>query len=80
MPRKSPKLILATERAAEARRIVARQEQLIAVLKATGQPTLEAEQTLQLYMSALKVLEGHERKLQAERRAKRRETKKHKPE
>lgn len=73
-------MILAAERAAEARRIVARQEQLIAVLKASGQPTLEAEQTLQLYTSALKVLEGQEHKLREQRRAKRRETKKPKPE
>ena len=80
MPRKSPKLILAAGRAAEARRIVARQEQFIAGLKASGQPTREAEQTLQLYMSALKTLEGHEQKLREERLAKRRETKKRKPE
>jgi hypothetical protein len=80
MPRKSPKLILAAERAAEARRIVARQERLIAGLRASGQPTLEAEQSLRLYMSALKTLEGHEQKLREERRAKRRETKKRKPE
>jgi hypothetical protein len=80
MPRKSPRLILAAERAAEARRIVARQEQLIAGLRASGQSTLEAEQNLQLYMSALKTLEGHEQKLRDERRAKRRETKNRKPE
>ena len=70
MPRKNPKLVLAAGRAAEARRIVAGQQLLIETLKASGQPTLEAERSLQLYVSALGVLEGHERRLREERRAK----------
>ena len=78
MPRRSPELILAAARAAEARRIVARQGQLIEGLKASGKPTREAEQALQLFVSALKVLEGHEHKLRDERRAKRRQSKKRK--
>jgi hypothetical protein len=53
MPRRSPKLILAAERAAEARRIVARQEQLIAGLKAAGRPTEEAELYLKAYIKRL---------------------------
>jgi hypothetical protein len=43
MPRKQPKLILATYRAAEARRIVANQRGLIAMLKAKGESTIDAE-------------------------------------
>ncbi len=70
MPRKNPKLVLATSRAAEARRIVAGQLLLIETLKASGQPTFEAERSLQLYVSALGALEGHERRLREERRAK----------
>ncbi|SRR5271167_4206377 len=70
MPRKNPKLVLAAGRAAEARRIVAGQQLLIETLKASGQPTLEAERSLQLYVSALGALEGHERRLREERRAK----------
>jgi hypothetical protein len=70
MPRKNPKLVLAASRAAEARRIVAGQQLLIETLKASAQPTLEAERSLQLYVSALGVLEAHERRLREERRAK----------
>jgi hypothetical protein len=80
MPKRSPKLILAAERAAEVRRIVARQEQLIAGLKATGRPTLDAELYLKMYIEALKPLEAIERKLRDKRRAKTRETKKGKSE
>ncbi len=68
------------ERAAEARRIVARQEQLVAGLKATGRPTLDAELYLKAYIEALKPLEAIELRLREERRAKKRETKKHKQE
>jgi hypothetical protein len=76
MPRRNPKLILAAKRAAEGRRIVARQEQLIAGLKAAGRPIEEAELYLKAYIEALKPLEAIERKLNDERRAKRRETRK----
>ncbi len=74
MPRRDPKLTVAAHRAAEARRIVAGQRLLIETLKASGRPTEEAEVALQLYLSALDVLELHERKLREQGRAKRRET------
>ncbi len=74
MPRKNPKLVVAATRVAEARRIVAGQRLLIETLKASGQPTHDAEVSLALYVSALKVLESHEFKLREERSAKRRET------
>ena len=76
MPRKQPKLILAALRAAEARRIVANQRGLIAMLKAKGESTLQAEATLQMYLRSLKLLEDHEWKIRQEREAKKRETKK----
>ena len=76
MPRKHPKLIVAAHRAAEARRAVENQRVIIAVLKAKGELTLEAEATLQMYLSALKLLESHEWKVRQERKAKKGETKK----
>ena len=76
MPRKSPKLIVAAQRAAEARRVVANQRDLIAKLKASGHPASDAEQLLQTYVSMLEHLEGHERRIRTERRAKKAETKK----
>jgi hypothetical protein len=76
MPRKQPKLILAEHRAAEARRIVENQRGLIAVLKAKGESTLQAEATLQMYLSSLKLLEDQEWKIRQERKAKKGETKK----
>ena len=69
MPRKSTKLGVAERRTAEARQIVARQQELIARFRALGQPTVEAELTLQTYMSALKLIEAHEAKVRAEIRA-----------
>jgi len=76
MPRKHPKLIVAAHRAAEARRAVENQRGRIAVLKAKGESTLEAEATLQMYLSSLKLLEDHESKIRQERKAKKSETKK----
>ena len=76
MPRKDPKLIVASVRSAAARRAVNDQHILIAKLKVAGQPTLEVEQTLQTYRSILRHLEAHEEKLRNERRAKKTETKK----
>lgn len=70
MPRKSPKLILAAQRADEARRVVASQRALIARLRALRQPTLEAELYLQAYIGALEPLQAQERKLMEEHRAK----------
>ena len=60
---------MAATHAAEARRIVAGQRLLIETLKASGRPTKEAEVALRSYISALRVLEQHERKLREERRA-----------
>jgi len=76
MPRKKPKLIVAADRVAEARRIVAEQRQLVAKLKAFGRSTLDAERTLQMYVGSLKHLEDYERKIRMEDKAKTRETKK----
>jgi hypothetical protein len=70
MPRRDPKLVGAATRAAEGRRIVAGQQLLIETLKASGKPSQDAEVSLQLYVSALKVLEGHEQRLREQRRAK----------
>ena len=75
MPRKSTKLGVAERRTAEARQIVARQQELIARFRALGQPTVEAELTLQTYMSALKLIEAHEAKVRAEIRAGKHRTK-----
>ncbi len=71
MPRKQPKLILAAYRAAEARRIVANQRGLIAVLQAKGEPTREAEGLLEVYLSSLKLLEDHEWKMSKSAKRKR---------
>ncbi len=76
MPRKQPKLILAAYRAAEARRIVAYQRGLIAMLQAKGESSLDAEGMLDVYLSSLNLLEDHEWKIRQERKAKKGETKK----
>lgn len=76
MPRKKVKLIVAAQRAAEARRIVEYQRALIATLKAKGESTLDAEGMLEVYLSSLKLLEDHEWKIRQERESKKRETKK----
>ena len=61
---------------AEARRIVANQRGLIAILQAKGELTLEAEGMLEVYLSSLKLLEDHEWKMRQERKARKGETKK----
>jgi hypothetical protein len=76
MPRKKPKLIAAAHRVEAARRIVADQHALIARLKAYGHPVADAKAVLQMYVGALTLLEGHERRMKAENKAKRGETKK----
>jgi hypothetical protein len=76
MPRKKPKLILAADRVAKARKIVADRRELIMTLKASGRSTLAAEHTLQIFVSSLKHLEDHERRIREEDKAKPRETKK----
>ena len=76
MPKKQPKLILAAYRAAEARRFVANQRGLIAMLKSKGEPTVEAEGMLEVYLSSLKLLEDREYKIRQESKIKKGETKK----
>jgi hypothetical protein len=78
MPRKEAKLIVAAQHAAQARRIVANQRVLIATLKAKGEPTVDAEGVLEVYLSSHKLLEDHEWEIRKERKAKKRETKKSK--
>jgi hypothetical protein len=63
MPRKHATLIAAAERVAEARRLVASQEALIANLRLARRPTADAEAALFTYLSALRHLEDHERKI-----------------
>ena len=66
MPRKKRKLIVAAQRAAEARRIVADLNDRIVTLKASGRSTLEAERALETYISSLRHLEGYERRIREE--------------
>jgi hypothetical protein len=49
------------------------------MLKAKGGSTLDAEGMLEVYLSSLKLLEDHEWKIRQEREAKKRETKKPRP-
>jgi hypothetical protein len=79
MPKKKPTVVLAAQRADEARRIVARQQQAVVTLKALGHPADDAERALKTYVSALEHLEDHEREVRAEARAAKRETKKPRP-
>jgi hypothetical protein len=68
VPRKRPELILIAQRVAAARKIVADQQALIADLTASGQSAADAEKTLQTYLSSLRHLEDHARKLRAKGR------------
>jgi len=63
---------------AEARRIVANQDELIVTLKASAQSTLDTEKSLRSYISALKHLEGYERNMRRENKSKKGETAKRK--
>ena len=65
MPRKRPELVLLMHRIAVARKIVAKQQTLIAGLKVLRQPVIDAENALQTYLSALRHLEDHARKMRA---------------
>lgn len=76
MSKGNSKLVVAESRTAEARLIVAQQSELIAKLKASGQPSLDAERTLVTYISALKHLEAHEAIIRADVNARKHETKK----
>jgi hypothetical protein len=64
-------LIVAATRLARARDIVANQHTLIARLRFLGQPTDDAEKSLQSYESSIRHLEQHESKLREEFRRKR---------
>lgn len=59
-------LALAARHAAQARAIVARQEELIVRLAANGCSTADAKRTLQLFLDSLKIFEEHESRLRAE--------------
>ncbi len=61
---------MAAHRAAEARRIVAQQRALIVGLTAAGLSTADAKIALLTYIALQENLEGHERRLRAEARAK----------
>jgi hypothetical protein len=74
MPRKISKLRIVTLQLANARRIVAEQQGLVAELRAAGHPTVEVEGTLRTYLSALTRLEAHECKLREDATAKKGES------
>ena len=78
MPRKKPGSILAAQRTAKARQIVAAQHALIAKLKTSGKSTLDAERSLSTYVSSLKHLEDREREIKQSNKVKTGETKKRK--
>jgi hypothetical protein len=59
LSRSESTLVLAGRHVCEGRLIVARQKQLIARLKAAGRPTLNAEQTLQVFVTTLAIFEDH---------------------
>ena len=69
MPRKHGTLVVASQRVAEARRVVANQEALIANLRVAKRPTEDAVAVLVTYLSALRHLEDHERKIKDELKA-----------
>jgi hypothetical protein len=69
MPRKHAALVVASQRVAEARRLIADQQGLIARLRALKQPTTDAEAMLQTYRSALRHLEDHEDKIKQDLKA-----------
>ena len=70
------KLVEVRTRVAEARHIVDVQLGLVERFRATGEPTLEAEDALNTYASGLKHLEAYELKLREDAKAKKGETKK----
>jgi hypothetical protein len=76
MSKGDAKFVVAEGRTPEARQIVSRQSELIAKLKASGQPSLDAERALLTYMSALKHLEAHEAVVRADVNARKHEIKK----
>ena len=69
MPRKHATLVAAAKRIAVARRLIVDQQDLIARLRASKQPTADAEAMLQTYRSALRHLEDHEDKIKQDLKA-----------
>ena len=63
MLEKESTLEQAVRHVAEAKRFVAEQRQRIEKLKASGISTLDAEQTLDVFTTTLKLLEDHEQYL-----------------
>jgi len=78
MPRKKPGLILAAQRTAKARQIIAAQHALIVKLKTSGKSTLDAERSLSTYVSSLKHLEDCGREVKQSDKVKTAATKKRK--
>jgi hypothetical protein len=56
-------LAVAAEQIAKAKRIVARQREVIARLQAQRRPIFEAEESLEVFLRTLDVFEQHERQL-----------------
>lgn len=56
-------LAAAAEQVAKAKRLIARQRELIARLKAQRRPIFEAEESLEVFLRTLDVFERHEREL-----------------
>jgi len=59
MPTDESTLAIATRHVAEGERIVARQQAMIARPKASGAPTLDAEQTMQVFQTTLDIFKRH---------------------
>jgi hypothetical protein len=74
MPDGEDHLAQATRHVTEARLIVARQRERIAQLRALGMSTMDAEQTLDIFLSSLRIFEDDECRLRedaAKRRGRR---------
>ena len=54
---------MATRHVADGRRIVAKQREHIGRLRELGCSTLDAEDTLEVFLSTLEIFDGHERLL-----------------
>jgi len=57
-------LALATQHVERAKQIIARQRQAIARLQAMGCNSLDAEQTLEVFLRTLEIFEDHKKHLQ----------------
>jgi hypothetical protein len=65
MPSESD-LAMATRHVATGKQIIAKHRALIVKLKAAGASTLDAEYTLDVFLSTLRIFEDHERQLREE--------------